>query len=222
MKNQYFGDNKDLFTYDLIWQIIQAGLVNHFTFIPMLTRNDNKRHGEKFSRDKAKAGTKNKGLMNFLDKCVKEGRRDIKQLEGFFARCAVEMTIYGKDFSHENRREYFEQIGDELLSKSLVFVDPDIGLEVKRSGKEHILYAEVRNLYERMAKDSILMVFQHFPRKSRQEYLNTRCEELKEKIAGDFPVCIDDNEIIFFFLTKDKSLEHSLTHLIGDYAECYS
>ena len=224
MKNQYFGDNKDLFTYDLILQILHAGLVEHFTFIPMLTSNDDKGHGEKYSRDKAKAGTENKELMRFLDECVKEGRRDIEQLESFFKKGAIEMTIYrGKDeyFSHQQRREYFEQIGDGLLSKSLVFVDPDVGLEVKKSGQEHMLYAEVKNLYQRMDESSILMIYQYFPRRHRQQYLNTRCAELKEKITGDWPVCIDDGEIAFFFLTRDKSLEHSLTHVISDYAACY-
>ena len=46
--------------------------------------------------------------------------------------------------------------------------------------------------------------------------------ELNEKITGDWPICIDNNEISFFFLTKDEHLEHSLMHLIGDYTERYS
>ncbi len=221
MKDQYFGDNKDLFTYDLIWQIMQSGLVEHFTFIPMLTPNDNGRHGQKWHREKAKAGTQNKELMNFLDKCVQEGRRDIKQLESFFARHGIETTIYyGEDryFSHQQRQQHFAQIGNELLSNSLIFVDPDVGLEVKNSGKEHVLYSEVKSLYDRMDRSSILMLFQHFPRQPRQQYLNTRAEELKEKVCGDYPICIDDNEVIFFFLTKNESLEHSLTHIVQEYA----
>ena len=225
MKNQYFGDNRDLFKYDLVYRVMEADLVNHFTFIPMLTRNEDKKHGQECNRDEAKAGTENEELMSFLDGCVKEGRRYIKQLECFFAQRAVNMTIYcGKDkyFSHERRQEYFERIGDGLLSESLVLVDPDIGLEVKRSREEHILYREVKDLYERMDRASILMIYQHFPRKPRQQYLNTRFEDLKEKITGDWPICVDDNEIIFFFLTKNKSLEESLTEVIGDYAERYS
>ncbi len=222
MKNQYFGDNKDLFTYDLVLQILQAGLVEHFTFIPMLTSNDGTGHGEKCNRDKARAGIQNKELASFLDECVNGNKRDIRQLERFFGEYAIEMTIYGKGFSHRQRQKYFEQIGDELLLKSLVFIDPDIGLEVGRSGEKHILYAEVKDLYERMDESSMLMIYQYFPRKPRQQYLNTRCEELKEKVAGDYPICIDDGEIAFFFLTRDESLEHSLMHVISDYKECYS
>ena len=149
MKNQYFGDNKDLFTYDLICHIIQGGLATHFTFIPMLTKNDVNKHGAKYSRDKAKVGTENKELMNFLDISVRENKRDIRQLESFFAKYGIKMTIYsGKDeyFSHRQRQQYFAQIGDELLTQSLIFVYPNIGLEVARSGEEHLLYDEVKSL----------------------------------------------------------------------------
>lgn len=225
MKNQYFGDNRDLFKYDLVLQIIQAGLVNHFTFIPMLTEPDGTKHGGKIDRSQAKVGTENKELMIFLDGCVREGKRDIEQLGNFFARYTIKMTTYyGKDryFSHGQRQEYFAQIGDGLLTNSLVFVDPDIGLEIKQSGKEHVLYAEVKNLYQRMDSSSILMVYQHFPREDHYEYLHGRSEELEEKVAGEEPISIDDNEILFFFLTKDESLEESLTHIIQDYAESYS
>ena len=225
MKNQYFGDNKDLFTYDLIFQIMRAGLTGHFTFIPMLTPDNDKHHGQKLNRDKARAGMKNKELMTFLDTCVQKGRRNIEEMKGFFAIYEIEMTIYYSSdnyFSHQNRQEYFAQIDDKLLVNSLVFVDPDTGLEVRKPGDEHLLYSEAKSLYDRMDKSSILMLFQHFPRHPRQEYINMRAEELREKISGDYPVCIDDNEAIFFFLTKDKSLEDSLITVIGEYTECYS
>lgn len=221
MKNQYFGDNKDLFTYDLIMKIMQAGLVENFTFIPMLTAGDGTGHGQQCNRAKAKAGTKNKELVNFLDECLNTNKRDIKQLESFFASHGIRMKTYGEKFSHEKREEYFGQIADEFLSNSLIFVDPDTGLEVKKLGKEHILYSEVKGIYERMGEDSILMLYQYLPRRPRLQYLNMRCEEIKEKIMGDRPVCIDNNEIAFFFLTKIESLEHSLIHIIAEYAEEY-
>ena len=225
MKNQYFGDNKDLFKYDLIFRVMQAGLVERFTFIPMLTEPDDTRHGRETDRRRAKVGTENQDLVSFLDECVKTGRRDIEQLTDFFARYDIEMTIYcgkGGYFSHQRRQEYFEQIGSELLSGSLVFVDPDIGLEVARSREKHILYLEVNNLYQRMDKSSILMLYQHFPREEHHEYLHRRSEELREIITGEWPICIYDDEIIFFFLTKNESLERSLTHVVQEYAESYS
>ncbi|MFC1870889.1 hypothetical protein ACFLYF_00580 [Chloroflexota bacterium] len=224
IKNQYFGDNRDLFKYDLIMHVVKVGLVKQFVFIPMLTGPDDALHGKAADRSRAKAGIKNRALVAFLDKCISEGKRDIEQLKGFFNQQDIEMKIYGAEeyFSRERRREYFAQIGDELLSESLVFVDPDNGLEVRRSGEKHLLYDEIGELYRRMGEGSILMLCQNFPRRPRQEYLNTRCTEIKEKITGDWPVCIDDDRIAFFFLTANESMEHSLTHVIGDYAEQYS
>ena len=213
-----------MFKYDLIYQIMQAGLVNHFTFIPMLTENDHKNHGEKSNRKKAMVGKKNNELVSFLDDCIKDKRRNIKELDRFFTPYGINMTIYDgeRHFTRQRRGKYFGGIDDELLKKSLIFVDPDIGLEVKNPKKEHVLYNEVKDLYERMDQESMLMVFQYFPREDHPEYLNRRMEEIKELIMDDFPVCIDNDEIIFFFLTRNSSLEHSLMHLIGDYTESYS
>ncbi|MBI2848332.1 MAG: hypothetical protein HYX83_04070 [Chloroflexi bacterium] len=224
MKNQYFGDNKDLFNYDLVQEIMSAGLVEHLTFIPMLTPDDNKGHGNKYNRSRARAGFKNTDLMSFLDQCIENDNRDIRQLERYFAKHGVKMTSYAKDafFTHKNRKQYFAQIGDALLRKSLAFVDPDIGLEVKNPGKEHLLFSDIKDLYERMDAGSILMLAQHFPRVNQVEYMNSRSTELKEKVSGDFPVCIDDGEIIFFFLTKDHDLSHKLVGLAGEYAERYA
>ncbi len=215
MKNQYFGDNRDLFTYDLIYHVMKSGLVEHLTFIPMLTENDDKPHGQKVDRKLAKAGTKNKELIAFLDDCVKNEKRDIKQLESYFIKNGIKMTLYARDkyFTHSGRKEYFVQIGDELPGKSLVFLDPDIGLEVKHPGKEHVLFSEVKDLYQRMDKSSILMIFQYLPRLPHLEYLNMRCEEIKDRVMGDHPICIDDNQmrldialyIVCQFLCKSTS-----------------
>lgn len=224
MKNQYFGDNKDLFTYDLAYWIQQAGLVNHFTFIPMLTMPDGSSDGSKTDRTKAGVGTQHQKLVDFLDECVRENRRDIRQLERFFSEHEQRMTIYsGKDryFSHRKRQEYFNGIRIELLLDSLILVSPDNGLEVNRSRERHLLFSEVKDLYQRMAPSSILMIFQHFPRQDHHEYLHRRAEELAEKVCGEVPLSIDDNEAIFFFLTKDEEFEDDLAHLLEHYAKEY-
>ncbi len=224
MKNQYFGDNKDLFTFDLVMEIMRAGLAVHFAFIPMLTAPDATRHGDKADRGRARAGYKNLELAGFLDRRISQDRRDIKELGGFFKKHGIKMTICGGEgyFTHRTRQAYFAGIGDDLLTNSLILVDPDNGLEVARPGEKHLLYAESKDLYERMADSSILMLYQYLPRVPHQEYLEMRMHALKEYICGDYPVCIDDDEIAFFFLTKNEELEESLAHLIADYTERYS
>ena len=139
------------------------------------------------------------------------------------------MTIYygkSKYFSHLQRDKYFKQIENELPLKSLIFVDPDIGLEIKskKSSQKHIRYSEVKGLYEGMDKNSVLMVYQHYPRMRTQnnikEHFSQRSEILME-ITGDLPIYIDDNEIRFFFLTRGKSIRNSLGKILRDYRSIY-
>ena len=82
MRNQFFGDIRDLFKYDLIaWLIQNIDNVDHFTFIPMLTEDDVKNHGLKTDYAKAKAGNKNVRLVKLLESCVNKGKRYIREIK---------------------------------------------------------------------------------------------------------------------------------------------
>ncbi len=221
MKNQYFGDIRDLFKYDLILRIIQeTGSINRFLFIPMLTENDNRGDGNETDYNKAKAGTRNRDLMTYLENCVNENRRNITEIERYFKSKGIEIYIHNEPFSHGKRKSYFDRIRRELSSQSLIFVDPDNGLEVKRSNKKHLLYHEAKDLYNCMDEDSILMIFQYFPREKHPEYLRKRSNELKE-LTEDLPIYISDNEIIFFLLTKNDELKSQLKTIINRYRRDY-
>jgi hypothetical protein len=178
MKNQYFGDTRDLFKYDLILELITKNeFLRRFTFVPMLTENQRNLHGRRTTYDLARAGTRRKELNCFLAKCVMEDRRNITELEGFFksfkSSRTTEFVIYRKNeyFSHETRTKYFKGIKSQLLARSAILVDPDIGLEVKSmTGREenYITYGEVELLFNRMDKNSVLIVFQFIPRVERK------------------------------------------------------
>jgi hypothetical protein len=230
MKNQYFGDVRDLFKYDLIqWILEETSSLQRFTFIPMLTKNDNKRkEGNKRDFNSAKAGAKNKNLMEFLEKYKEIARdeRDFTDIRNYFKSKGIEIVIYkeqkNKYFNHRTRAEYFNNMPEEFLHNSLVFIDPDIGLEIKNSTENHLLYSEVKYLYNRINGNSTLMIYQHFPRNEKhKEYLKKRSDELKDK-TKDLPIYISDNQIIFFFLTKNKVLKESLGKIISNYGESYN
>lgn len=223
MKNQYFGDNRDLFKYDLIEFILNNNKTssnNRFTFIPMLTKNKGT-NGNKIHNPVG--GGENKLLRAFLKKCRDENRKNIKEIKTYFnLNHNIEIAIYRENeyFSHKNREEYFEGIDYPLLSNPLIFVDPDNGLEVKWSNEKHLLYSEVRRLYKLMNDISILMTYQHFPRENHRMYCERRCIELKG-ITGELPIFISDNEIIFFLITKNREIKNQLAEKIMDYKESY-
>jgi len=231
MKNQYFGDTRDLFKYDLILELLFRSNLKRFTFIPMLTKDESGTYGGKIDYSRAKAGTRRVVLRRFLERCLKNDRRNIKKLERFFESNKlpkrIELTIYERDgyFSDKTRKEYFSAIKRNLLSKSVILVDPDIGLEVKNmKGREekYVNYAELRILYGRMDRHSILLIFQFIPRVKRDRYFSKISEKLKEKVTGKSSVYfISDNQIVFFILAKGQRLQRSLGDVINTYASFY-
>lgn len=146
MKNQYFGDTRDLFKYDLVLELLmKKDFLERFTFIPMLTEDTQNLHGGKVNYDRARAGTQRKVLVKFLAMCIVKNKRNIVELKEFFSSLKlprkVDFAIYRENecFSHKTRATYFTQIGGQLLSRSVVLVDPDIGLEAKSRITSHTL-----------------------------------------------------------------------------------
>jgi len=232
MKNQFFGDLRDLFKYDLILNILEKNnSLQHITFIPMLNKNDSSNEGNKRDFQNAKIhnlpGTHNEKLVEFLEpyKDVKADERDINSIESYFNSKGHKISIYkgqkGLYFEKQVRKEYFSEIPRELLTNSLIFIDPDIGLEVKYSREKHLLYSEVKSLYDRMDQNSTIMIYQHFPKfKKHPDYLHKRLLEFKEK-TGVLPLYTSDNEIIFFFLVKDETTKNSLQRVLDCYENEY-
>jgi len=233
MNKRYLGDVRDLFKYDLIQRILEGiKSLQGFTFIPMLTEYDpESKGGNKRDFDKAKVGTNNKNLVKSLKKYNKYNKidpneRDFTEVKKHFESRSFEIRIYeergNKYFTNikRSRDEYFEHIPLGLLHKSLVFVDPDNGLQIENSTEKHLLYGEVKNLYKRMDKDSILMIYQQFPREDHEEYLSKRANKLRE-LTQDLPIYISDNEITFFLLTKNDKLTSQLEHIIEGYNSAY-
>jgi hypothetical protein len=233
MKNEYFGDTRDLFKYDLVLEFLSATkLINNFTFIPMLTKDENNSYGSKTNYSLAKAGVCRVELKRFLERCLREGRRNISELNNFFKEHLstknLSLTIYKQNeyFSHKTREEYFEKIGRKLLTKSVILVDPDIGLEVKSmKGREekYVTYKEVKLLYDRMDKISVLAIFQFIPRVKRNKYFAKICKNLKEKVTEVQPVYyISDNQIVFFILTKGIRSQKIVAKILKKYANRYN
>jgi hypothetical protein len=235
MKNQYFGDVRDLFKYDLIQQILkEVGSLQRFAFIPMLTKNDpRRRDGNKRAFDKAeergRPGTKNDDLIKFLKqyKEIDRDKRDFTEIENYFKSKSIKMVIYKgkghKYFDHITRDEYFKNIPEGFLHKSLVFVDPDIGLQINHSTEKHLLDCEVKYLYAHMDENSILMIYQHLPRARRKypQYSPAGRSSELEKEIGDSPSYISDNEILFLFLTKNDELKRQLERIADRYKSDY-
>lgn len=186
MKNQYFGDIRDLFKYDLIQNIVgQSRILERCIWIPMLTANDASLHGEKRSRPKA--GWHNQELKAFLDSYDKgRSERNISHLQGvrFFRKPRVVVFSLHRDngdflpdFTHSSRRTYFAEVEGALRPNSLLFLDPDTGIETpSRRRERHVLLREIADLHSAMDASSVLMIYQHHHMVQRPEFLRRGAE----------------------------------------------
>lgn len=226
MKNQFFADNRDLFKFDLV-QILKNNIYqqNQIYYIPMLTENDGTNNGGQTDRSKAKAGYENKKLLKYLDKCIRTGKRNIKEIKEYYSIEKIDINIYREEddyFNHTKRDDYFKQAIKDLSNNSLILVDPDNGMEVDRSNEKHILFSELLALYGSMADNSILMIYQHFPRIKHRKYIRRRLKDIKTHIVSKvITQFISDNEIIFFLLTKTPAMSKKIGKIINNYKNKY-
>ncbi len=232
MNRMFFGDARDLFKFDLVRHIMKAfpDLAN-FTFIPMLTEEESKTGRKKtakkdlgLAQKKGRPGTGNRELMEDMGR-LQEIDDDLEYFHGiqsYFKKENIIVDILHRDtFSHEHRVNYFVKVFENFPKNSLIFLDPDTGLEVKNPTQRHLLYDEVKKIFDRMDHQSVLMIYQHLPRVIREGYIKKRCRELGT-ITHSRPETITDNEIVFFILAKNPQHKTRLCAVLGDYADRYN
>lgn len=231
MNRKHFGDQRDLFKFDLVRHIMKSlpGLTS-FTFIPMLTETDTKTdtdRGTKKDLGKAvktgKAGSQNSNLLLHVSRLqeIDSDLEYVQSLRHYFKNENILMDIlHPHSFTHKEREKYFTGIFENFPKKSLVFLDPDIGLEESKPDQRHLLFEEVKMIYDHLDPGSILLIYQHFPRKVHEDYIRQRCSQLSE-LTGSSPLTITDNEILFLLCTKSPGMQERLETVLESYANSY-
>jgi len=231
MNLQRSGDTRDLFKFDLVRHLMKSfPELESFTFVPMLTdREDTEKQKKNRKTDlrkatkAGKAGSQNKDLMEHLEKLqeIEDNIDYFSGIESYFRKENILIDILHKDrFSHEHRLNYFRKILERLPQRSLIFLDPDTGLEVKNPTQRHLLFTELKQLADTMDAHSILMIYQHFPKETDEGYTRDRCSKI-HKVTGINPISITDNEIVFFLLAKNPKLRERLEDNVAKYANTY-
>ncbi len=223
MKHQYLGDTRDLFKYDLIETLLSTlpSLTQAF-FIPMLTPDDGSGHGRRTGYFRTRAGNLNAGLADFLSKLRMRKSRDCFMVRDYFQEKSCEVSFYRARFTHRGRGAYFSRIAKKVhgLPHTLVFLDPDTGLEVASPGAGHLLYSEVSLIARSLGPGSLLMIYQHIPRTPRIAYIEHRCASLFEH-TGILPSWISDGQVVFFFLCPEQNVGYELDRCLARYRMRY-
>jgi len=220
MNPQFFRDRHDLFKYDLIFTIMDRmkNDLSSFMFIPMLTKNCP-------PKNKDIAGTGNLQLWEVFNTLFGDGAAQgyFEGIRQYFTSNGIRTIVSSNPiFSHLRRKEYFNFVCSQLPTNSLIFLDPDTGLKENGATEKHLRFSELRDFFSDLDDNSILMIYQHHYRykKPNQNFPESISDKVQKEI-GARPVYIDNNTIMFLFLTKNTHLKEKIEGVLEDYRKKY-
>lgn len=183
MKNQYVGDINDYVKYSIIRHLVDATHQQLATVCWLLTDDDQGTDGS------LRAYLSSPDRYRAFDPEVFDALASVSP--GIHGVTSIEEAglIAGADYfskvlsdSPEARRDYFDELWLLVRSGSLIFFDPDNGLEIKsvpkgRRSSAKFLYMD--ELSVALERGNSVVTYQHFPRQPREAYIATRVEEIR-------------------------------------------
>ena len=184
MKNQYVGDINDYFKYAFLRSVLDHA-TSQLVVCWMATADDGGRDGRRrrYLDQPERFRAADPPLFDEMRRLCGDPRPSIAAVEAapilpdalFFARIL--------DDSKTSRGDYFSGLWSMAPAGSIMFFDPDNGLEVKstpkgRKGSSKYLYLDEFEEATRDARSAI--VYQHFGRVKRPAYLAAQLNRLHE------------------------------------------
>lgn len=207
MKDQYFGDARDYFKYDVLESVLLADAsLDQLTCLWMLTPPDATGQGRvPFVPDPELPE-----LTRFFRERQDPTRRRVAEMPTYLTRRGHRVFSYRDDradFSNRARSNYFGEIPATALNAALVFFDPDNGLEPTRANEKHLLYSELVGVFDRMDAASVAVIFQYFRREpSFWEVMGARIASR----LGRSVLWIVEPAVGFYVIPKDANKLESL------------
>jgi hypothetical protein len=91
--------------------------------------------------------------------------RDVESVESLKTGTRPVIRVLAQPFDPSNRQGYVDHVTDILRQhehqKKVVLLDPDTGMEPRRARAEHVKEEEVRRVWDALADDDWLVVYQH-------------------------------------------------------------
>ena len=167
MRNQFVGDINDYHKYRLLNELSQSCDVN----VCWMLNDDVDGQDSRFVKQKL-----DDPLAVFLRGLVETGSRNITEIEG-------------SDLIKVNH--YYRQVEDICVDEisGILFFDPDNGIQVKSLKKDDRRYLYYRDI-KRFISYVDILVYQHFPRVPRQEYMKA--------LSGNIIRTVGCSEVIHF------------------------
>jgi len=158
MKNQYVGDVNDFLKYGLLRRL-QSVRKDPLFVCWMLTPDDQGKDGENlgYLEQAAEYCNLDPPLFDGLGRLVSEGKRSVGQVEqsGLLPNASFFSDLVPKAV---DREAFAQKMTEARPPGSLVFFDPDNGLEVKKSTEKHVLWSDLEAV---VGSSESAIVYQH-------------------------------------------------------------
>lgn len=214
MKHQYFGDVNDYVKYGLLRCFSQVGLSIGVCW--MLTPDDQRPDGRKIQYLSRSNEWKNHdpNLFDHLQRTLNSpDGRHLRHIEGLDHIPRARFFNAVVPDSRSDRLIWFRNMRGHLDDSDLVFFDPDNGIEVpsKRIGQKgsskYIYWKEVTETWEH---SGALLIYQHFPRVKRNEYISARVEEMQSHLFGSLVIPLRSSNVLFLLAYRMPGASHIL------------
>lgn len=200
MKDQYFGDINDYLKYGILRCLAEAGW--QLGVVWMLTPPDERKDGNKTKYLDAPTQWRHYDppLFDKLGQVVRvqESRLVAHAEEDGLLPAA---RFYGEPVPKEQgaRFRWFKDGLGKLSGASLLFFDPDNGLEVpsvrpsRKGADKYLTWHEVDDAWPRAS----LLIFQHIPHEDHEKYARRKAGELGEHTPGGLVIPLETENVLF-------------------------
>lgn len=212
MKNQYLGDVNDYRKYGVLRCFALAGFRS--TLCWMLTADDGGRDGQK---------------RTYLENAVRWRGHDPELFDALGCLmgrpkpptvhdvCRLDLIPSAKGFAEllEDTAAQREAFFDELranLRGDLAFFDPDNGVEIKsvrrggRSSSKYVYWSELEQVYDAGLS---LLVYQHLPRRPRQDVAMELVAEASRRMPGSSARCLSAGAVLYLAVIRPEHVSRA-------------
>ncbi|MDP6942217.1 MAG: hypothetical protein QGH51_09355 [Planctomycetota bacterium] len=222
---KYYGDDRDYFKYDLISVVLRESGFRSYGFVPMLTKHRVDNEGDV---QPSPSECKSEELLDFIRT---HPSPDLNNWESWIRKYVPNyVTIQPINSTHicnQNRREYWSKFNHIIRApKSLIFFDPDTGVQAGRKTKiahneheKYILNDEMSKILSKLSDSSAFVIYQHLQRNSK-----LHGADIKRKINAissmepSIKVSVyKEKDLAFLFLAKDNQVYRRLVVALNKY-----
>lgn len=210
MKHQYFGDKTDYIKHGLLRGLCRANipLGIHWTLTPDDKSSDGSR--TTYLKNPDQWRHYDPVLFDVIQKSLHNNDRSLLILQKHALLTGANECFDEWTADKGYRQKSLTSFTKKLPKKSLIFLDPDNGLETKsmKHGSDacskYVYFDEVEQLWQ---QGFSLLLYQHFPRVSREKYLNERFTQLEKYTPKANQFALITSHVAFIVLIQPEQMK---------------